>query len=95
MTVDDGLEDKRWICCLGGETLPAVSYAIPQNDTKGALFAIGEISRVFPSVFYTPMEKCLCTRRLPGAAMYHRQCCEHCVQRVGRCQQLVRPASRS
>ena len=32
--IDDGLEDVRWIHCLGGESLPAASYGILPNLKK-------------------------------------------------------------
>ena len=42
MNVDDGLEDIRWIRGLGGERLPAASYALLSNLKKGQFCAIGE-----------------------------------------------------
>ena len=47
MNVDDGSEDIRWIRGLGGDRLPAVSYALLRNLKKGLLFAIGEGSSDF------------------------------------------------
>ena len=41
VNVDDCLEDIRWIRGLGGEKLPAASYALLPN-LKKSLFAIGE-----------------------------------------------------
>ena len=38
VNVDDGLEDIRWICGLGGEKLPAASYALLQNLKKRLTF---------------------------------------------------------
>ena len=51
MNVDDGLEDIRWLRGLGGEKLPAASYAPPQNVKKGLDFAIGEGSRIVDVCF--------------------------------------------
>ena len=52
MNIDDGLEDIRWIRGLGGEKLPAASYALLLNLKKRPLFfAIGEGSRIFVTCF--------------------------------------------
>ena len=51
MNVDDGLEDIRWIRGLGGEKLPAASYALLPNLKKGLFFAIGQGSRFFVACF--------------------------------------------
>ena len=86
MNVDDGLEDIRWICGLGGKKLPAASSALLSNLEKGLFFAIGEgyvdnFCRLFgtkqrPNVFVSDAR--------PAPASYHRLLCEHCDQRVGR-----------
>ena len=67
MVVDDGLEDIRWIRGLGGEKLPAASYALLANPKKGIFFAIGEGSRFLSFVIYTTVAKCFRIRRLAGA----------------------------
>ena len=51
MSVDDGLEDIRWVRVLGGEKLPAASYALLPNLKKGLFFAIGEGSIFFVVCF--------------------------------------------
>ena len=51
MNVDDGLEAIRWIRGLGGEMLPAASYALLPNLKKGLFFAIAEGSRIFVVYF--------------------------------------------
>ena len=50
MNVDDGLDDIRRIRSLGGEKLPAASYALLPN-LKCLFFAIGEGSRIFVACF--------------------------------------------
>ena len=67
VNVDDGLEDIRWIRGLGGEKLPAASYALLPNLKKDLFFAIGEGSTILSPVFYTAAPKCVCIRRLAGA----------------------------
>ena len=48
MNVHNGLKDIRWIRGLGGERLPAASYALLlPNLKKGLVFVIGEKSRFF------------------------------------------------
>ena len=47
MNVDDGFENIRWIRGVGGEMLPAASYALLPNLIKGLFFAIGEGSISF------------------------------------------------
>ena len=60
MNVDDGLEDIRWIRGLGGEKLPAASYALLPNLKKGLFFAIGEGSRIFVACFlHSSAQMCL------------------------------------
>ena len=67
VNVDDGLEDIRWMRGLGGEKLPAASYALLPNLKKG-LFLPSERDREFLlPVFYTAASKCVCIRRLAGA----------------------------
>ena len=51
MNVDGGLDDIRWILGLGGEKLPAVSYALLPNLTKGLYFSIGKGSIFFVVCF--------------------------------------------
>ena len=51
MNVDDGLEDISWVRGLGGERLPAASYALLPNLKKGLFFAIREGSRIFVVCF--------------------------------------------
>ena len=50
--VEDGLEDIRWTRGLGGEKLPAASYALLPNLKKGLLFVIGGIE-IFCRLFST------------------------------------------
>ena len=60
MNVDDGLEDIRWIRGLGGEKLPAASYALLPHLKKGLFFAIGEGSRIFVACFlHSSSQMCL------------------------------------
>ena len=67
MNVDDGLEDIRWIRGLGGDRLPAASYALLPN-LKKALFLPSERDRDFLSpVFYTAEPKRVRIRLLTGA----------------------------
>ena len=57
VNVDDGLENIRWIRGLGGEKLPAASYALLPNLKKGP-FVPSERDRVFLSpVLYTAAPK--------------------------------------
>ena len=59
MNVGDGLEDVRWIRGLGGEKLPAASYALLPKLKKGLFFAIGEGSRIFVACFlHSSAEMC-------------------------------------
>ena len=56
----DGLEDIRWIRGLGGEKLPAASYALLPNLKKGLFVAIGEGSRFFVACFlHSSAQMCL------------------------------------
>ena len=64
MNVDDGLEDIRWIRGLGGEKLPAGSYALLPNLTKGLFFAIGEESRNVVCFLHSSAQMCL--HQTPG-----------------------------
>ena len=66
MNVDDGLEDIRWIRGLGGEKLPAASYALLPSLKKGLCFAIGEGSIIFVACFlHSSAQMCLPGRRPP------------------------------
>ena len=65
MNVDDGLEDIRWIRGIGGEKLPAASYALLPNLKKGLLFAIGEGSRIFVACFLHSSAQ-MCLYQTPG-----------------------------
>ena len=47
VNVDDGYEDIRWICGLGGEKLPTASCALLPDLKEGLSFAMGEGSRNF------------------------------------------------
>ena len=50
--VDDGLEDIRWINGLGGESLPAASWALPPNPKKTHFWhpsGIEEFRHLFPA----------------------------------------------
>ena len=67
VSADDGLEDIRWIRGLGGEKLPAASYALLPNLKNGLFFAIGEGSRICIACFLHSRAKCVCIRRLAGA----------------------------
>ena len=64
-TVDGGLKDVRWIRGLGGEKLPAVSYALLPNLKKGLFFAIGEGSRIFVACFLHSSAQ-MCLYQTPG-----------------------------
>ena len=48
---DDGLEDVRWIHGLGGESLPAASYALLSNLKQKNIYAIRNGSRFFVMCF--------------------------------------------
>ena len=65
VNVDDDLEDIRWIRELGGEKLPAASYALLPNLKKGLFFAIGEGSRNFVACF-THSSAQMCLYQTPG-----------------------------
>ena len=68
VNVDDGLEYIRWVSGLGGEKLPAASYALIPNLKKKAYFLPSERDReILSPVFYTAAPKCVCIRRLAGA----------------------------
>ena len=61
VNVDDGLEDIRWIRCLGGGKLPAASYALIPNLNKGLFFCHRRgIENFLSPVFYTAAPKCVC-----------------------------------
>ena len=89
MNVDDGFEDVRWIRGLGGEGLPATCNALLPNLKTGLFFyrrrGIDSFCRLFsthqqPNVFVL---RSITNRRLAGARIYNRPCCER-DQRVGR-----------
>ena len=89
VNVDDTPEYIRWIRRLGGEKLPAASYALLPNLKKGLFFAIGEGSR-FCRLFSTQRQNVLVSDAWPAPATYNRPFCEHCCawcpwSRVGRC----------
>ena len=67
MNADDCLEDNRWIRGLGGEKLPAASYALLPNLKKGLFFAImiGEGSRIFVACFLHSSAQ-MCVYQTPG-----------------------------
>ena len=65
VNVDDGLEDIRWIRGLGGEKLPAASYALLSNLEKGVFFAIGEGWRIFVACFLQSSAQ-MCLYQTPG-----------------------------
>ena len=54
---------------LGGEKLPAASYALLPSLKKGLFFAIGDGSRILVACFLhsSAAPKCVCIRRLAGA----------------------------
>ena len=65
MNADNGLEDVRWIRGLGGEKMPAASYALLPNLKKGLFFAIGEGSRLFVACFVHSSAQ-MCLYQTPG-----------------------------
>ena len=65
MNVDDDLEDIRWIRGLGGEKLPAASYALLPNLKNGLFFAIGEGWRFFVACFLHSSAQ-MCLYQTPG-----------------------------
>ena len=60
-----GLEDIRSIRGLGGEKLPAASYALLPNLKKGIFFAIGEGSRILVACFLHNSAQ-MCLYQAPG-----------------------------
>ena len=64
VNVDDGLEVIRWIR-VGGEKLPAASYALLPNLKKGLLVAIGEGSTFFVAHFPHSSAR-MCCYKTPG-----------------------------
>ena len=64
--VDDGLEDIRWMRGLGGEKLPAASYALFPNLKKSLFLPSERDRKMLSPVFYTAAPKCVCIRRLAG-----------------------------
>ena len=65
MDADDGLGGIRWIRGLGGEKLPAASYALLPNLKKGLFFAIGEGPRIFVACFLHSSAH-MCLYQTPG-----------------------------
>ena len=65
MNLDNDLEDIRWIRGLGGEKLPAASYALLPNLKKRLFFAIGEGSRIVVACFLHSSAH-VCLYRTPG-----------------------------
>ena len=65
MNVDDALEDIRWLRGIGGEKLPAASYALLPNMKKGLFFAIEEGSRTFVACFLHCSAQ-MCLYQTPG-----------------------------
>ena len=65
MNVDDGLEDIGWIRGLGGEKLPAASYALLPNLKKGQILAIEEGSRIIVACFLHSSAQ-MCLYEAPG-----------------------------
>ena len=65
VNVDDGLEYIRWIRRLGGEKLPAASYALLPTLKKGLFFAIGEGSRNLVACFLHSSAQ-MCLYQTPG-----------------------------
>ena len=65
--IDDDLQNRMWIHGLGGERLPAMSYALCPNLKKRLIFAIGEGLGFVVVYFYTPAAKCFFLKRLAGA----------------------------
>ena len=63
--IDGGLEDIRWIRGLGGERLPAASYALLPNLKKGLFLAIGEGSSFFVACFVHSSAQ-MCLFQTPG-----------------------------
>ena len=64
--------------------LPAAAYALLPNLEKGLFFAIGEGSRIFVDCFLHTLIKVFVSDASLAPATYHRPCCEHRDQRVGR-----------
>ena len=84
MNVDDGLEDIRWIRGLGGEKLPAASYALLSN-LKKAYFCHRRGLEIFCRLFSTQQSpNVFVSDAWPAPATHHRSFCEHRGQRVGR-----------
>ena len=68
VNVDDGLEDIRWIRGLGGEKLPAASYALLPNLKERPIFCHRRgIEKFCSPVFYTAAPKRVRVRRLASA----------------------------
>ena len=95
MNVDDGLEGIRLIRGLGGQTLPAASYALLTNLKKGLFFAIREGSWIFVVCFLHTRGRMFVSDAWPAPATYRGPCCEHCDQRVDRSPLRERPVQNS
>ena len=67
MNVDDDLEDIRWIRGVGGEKLPAASYAFLPKLKKGLFFAIGVGSSNFVVCFLDTRGQNVVIRRRAAA----------------------------
>ena len=79
-SLDDGLEDIRWVHGLGGESLPAVFYVLLPNLKLLYIYFLPRRIDI-SSVFCTPATNCFYIT--PGRT-YHRPLCEHDDPRVGR-----------
>ena len=65
VNVGDGFEDIGWIRGLGGEKLPAASYALLPNLKKGLFLAIGEEWTIFDACFLHSSAQ-MCLYQAPG-----------------------------
>ena len=65
MNVDDSLEDIRWIRGLGGEKLPAASYALLPNLKKRSIFCHRRGIETFCGLFSTQQRLCQTPGRRP------------------------------
>ena len=65
--IDDDLQNSMWTRGLGGERLPAMSYALCPNLKKCLIFAIGEGSRFVVVCFLYTSGQMFFLRRLAGA----------------------------
>ena len=67
VNIDDDLQNSMWIRGLGGERLPAMSYALCPNLKKCQIFAIGAGSRSSVVCFLYTRGQMYFLRRLAGA----------------------------